>query len=106
MVTAEAGTKIAGYTYQLQRALRRLFSSVHGNILIGVGTGDDVVERSMPSSSKTSVRSKRAASPIPTAVKISGTPFTYGLTAPKRFREQYGEVRYCRVITRLFPNTR
>ncbi|SOY40003.1 Complete genome; segment 15/17 [Cupriavidus taiwanensis] len=44
MVTAEASAKIAGYTYQMQRALFRLLSSVHNKPVIGIETGDDVVE--------------------------------------------------------------
>ncbi|HCY61906.1 MAG TPA: hypothetical protein DHV59_03520 [Oxalobacteraceae bacterium] len=44
MVTEDASTKIAGYTFQFQRALYRMFSSENASTIIGIETDDDVVE--------------------------------------------------------------
>lgn len=44
MVTVEASSKIAGYTFQFQRALYRLFSSESEATVVGIETDDDVVE--------------------------------------------------------------
>ena len=44
MVTTEASSKIAGYNFQFQRALYRLFSSESAETTVGIETDDDVVE--------------------------------------------------------------
>lgn len=44
MITDEASAKIAGYTFQFQRALYRIFSCETENTIIGIETDDDVVE--------------------------------------------------------------
>lgn len=44
MVTIDASSKVAAYTFQFQRALYRLFSSESETTIIGIETDDDVVE--------------------------------------------------------------
>ncbi|OAJ52599.1 hypothetical protein A6V36_13925 [Paraburkholderia ginsengiterrae] len=110
MVTAEAGTKIAGYTYQLQRALHRMFSSVHGNILIGVETGDDVVELRMSDDGTIDAVFEQDKHTI----KESGQPYQDGsknlwhtihiwLDSAVKAREQYSEIRYYLVTNKSVP---
>ncbi|WP_175692295.1 ABC-three component system protein [Burkholderia ambifaria] len=111
MITAEAGTKIAGYTYQFQRALYRLFSSVHGNILIGVETGDDVVELRMNEDGTIVAVFEQDKHTI----KEGGQPYADGsknlwhtihiwLHSAERAKEQYREVRYCLVTNKPVPD--
>lgn len=44
MATKEASSKMAGYVFQFERALYRLFSSETEATTVGIETDDDVVE--------------------------------------------------------------
>lgn len=110
MVTVEAGTKIAGYTYQFQRALHRIFSSVHSNILVGIETGDDVVELRMNEDGAVDAVFEQDKHTI----KDGSQPYADGsknlwhtihiwLDSAERARTQFSEVRYCLVTNKPVP---
>ncbi|MDC5334828.1 hypothetical protein NRA46_16605, partial [Acinetobacter baumannii] len=50
-VTTDASKKLAGYIFQIQRALYRILKSDASNLVIGIETDDDVVEISSDDSS-------------------------------------------------------
>ncbi|MFM0197599.1 hypothetical protein PQQ65_31350 [Paraburkholderia strydomiana] len=108
MVTAEASTKSAGYTYQFQRALFRIFSSVHRRVIIGVETDDDVVELRLRDDGTVDAVLEQDKH----SVKQSGQPFQDShknlwhsvhlwLCSLQDNSAKYGEIKYCLVTNKL-----
>lgn len=108
MVTTEASAKSAGYTYQFQRALFRIFSSVHRKSVIGIETDDDVVELRLQDDDTVHAIFEQDKH----SVKQSGQPFQDShknlwhtvhvwLHFLQDTRSKYGDVKYCLVTNKL-----
>ena len=111
MVTIPAGPKIAGYTFQFQRALYRLFSS-EVNSIVGIETDDDVVElKLLPDGTVKAVFEQDKNS-----IKAVGHPFQDGskklwhtlhvwLTNMPSMLQKYQHIEYCLVTNKVVPTT-
>jgi hypothetical protein len=110
MATIAAGPKIAGFTFQFQRALYRLFSS-EVNAVIGIETDDDVVElKHLQDGTVEAVFEQDKHS-----IKDVGQPFQDGsknlwhtlhvwLEAMPAMRKKYQSIRFCLVTNKTVPN--
>lgn len=110
MATIAAGPKIAGFTFQFQRALYRLFSS-EVNAIIGIETDDDVVElKYLPDGTVEAVFEQDKHS-----IKDAGQPFQDGsknlwhtlhvwLEDMHSMRQAYQHIRYCLVTNKAVPS--
>lgn len=110
MVTIPAGPKIAGFTFQFQRALYRLFSS-EVNAVIGIETYGDVVElKYLQDGTVEAVVEEDKHS-----IKDSGQPFQDGsknlwhtlhvwLENMPSMRKAYQHIRYCLVTNKSVPD--
>lgn len=110
MATIAAGPKIAGFTFQFQRALYRLFSS-EVNAVIGIETYDDVVElKYLQNGTVEAVFEQDKHS-----IKDSGQPFQDGsknlwhtlhvwLENMPSMRKAYQHIRYCLVTNKAVPD--
>ena len=94
MATKEASPIIAGYIFQVERALYRLFSSEVATTAVGIETDDDVVEISkdetgncLSNLNKTSILFKKQGTPIRIVVRTCGIPCTYGLKQCREFEK-------------------
>jgi flagellar biosynthesis regulator FlbT len=107
MVTVEAGSKIAGYTFQFQRALYRLFSSESEATIIGIETDDDVVEIKRDSDGVVQIIFEQDKH----SIQDSGHPFQDSsknlwhtlhiwLHAMDSVRQKYKNVCYCLVTNK------
>jgi hypothetical protein len=109
MITVAAGPKIAGFTFQFQRALYRLFAS-EVNATIGIETDDDVVElRYLPDGTVEAVFEQDKHS-----IKDTGQPFQDGsknlwhtlhvwLVAMSSMRQAHEHICYCLVTNKAVP---
>ncbi|MEQ5840450.1 hypothetical protein N0A02_13540 [Paraburkholderia acidicola] len=108
MVTTEASAKSAGYTYQFQRALFRIFSSVHRKSVIGIETDDDVVELRLQDDGIVDAIFEQDKH----SVKKSGQPFQDShknlwhsvhvwLYSLQDTCAKYGDIKYCLVTNKL-----
>lgn len=110
MITTEASSKIAGYTFQFQRALYRLFSSESEATIVGIETDDDVVEISRDANGEVQITFEQDKH----SIQDSGQPFQDSsknlwhtlhiwLDSMKSVREKYNSVRYCLVTNKEVP---
>jgi len=106
MVTAGAGSKIAGYTFQFQRALYRLISS-ETETTVGIETDDDVTEIKRYSNGEIQIIFEQDKH----SIKSSGHPFQDGsrnlwhtlhiwLDSMDSMRQKYKNISYCLVTNK------
>ena len=109
MATISAGPKIAGFTFQFQRALYRLFSS-EVNAIIGIETDDDVVELKYLQDGTVEAFFEQDKH----SIKDAGQPFQDGsrnlwhtlhiwLKDMTSMRQAYQHIRYCLVTNKAVP---
>lgn len=106
MVTAGAGSKIAGYTFQFQRALYRLISS-EAETTVGIETDDDVVEIKRDSNGEIQIIFEQDKH----SIQSSGHPFQDSsrnlwhslhiwLDSMDSVRQKYKNISYCLVTNK------
>lgn len=110
MVTAEASSKIAGYIFQFQRALYRLFSSEEASTLVGVETDDDVVEVGFDSSGDIQIvfeqdkhSVQEAGHPYQDSSKNLWHTLHIWLDSMEVNRKKYKRICYCLVTNKNVP---
>lgn len=110
MATKEASAKIAGYIFQFERALYRLFSSETEATTVGVETDDDVVEITRDETGEILIKFEQDKH----AVQEAGHPYQDSsknlwhtmhiwLEAMHGVKEKYGNVTYCLVTNKTVP---
>jgi len=110
MVTKEASSKIAGYNFQFQRALYRLFSSETPETIVGIETDDDVVEITRDANGLVQIVFEQDKH----SVQDSGHPFQDSsknlwhtmhiwLDSMDSVRQKYQSVSYCLVTNKEVP---
>jgi hypothetical protein len=110
MVTTEASSKIAGYNFQFQRALYRLFSSESAETTVGIETDDDVVEITRDANGLVQIVFEQDKH----SVQDSGHPFQDSsknlwhtmhiwLDSMDSVRQKYQNVSYCLVTNKEVP---
>lgn len=107
MATKEASPKIAGYIFQFERALYRLFSSETEATAVGIETDDDVVEISWDESGEILIKFEQdkhtvqeAGHPYQDSSKNLWHTLHIWLEAMPGVREKYGNVTYCLVTNK------
>jgi hypothetical protein len=106
MVTVDAGSKIAGYIFQFQRALYRLISS-ESETTVGIETDDDVVEIKRNSNGEIQIIFEQDKH----SIQSSGHPFQNSsknlwhslhiwLDSMDSVRQKYKNVSYCLVTNK------
>lgn len=110
MVTVEASSQIAGYTFQFQRALYRLFSSESETAFVGIETDDDVVEIKCDANGVVQIVFEQDKH----SIQDSGHPFQDSsknlwhtmhiwLDSMDSVRQKYQSVSYCLVTNKEVP---
>jgi hypothetical protein len=110
MATKEASAKIAGYIFQFERALYRLFSSELEITTVGIETDDDVVEIAQDESGEVLIKFEQDKH----TVQETGHPYQDSsknlwhtlhiwLEAMQGVRKKYGNVTYCLVTNKEVP---
>lgn len=107
MVTVGAGPKIAGYTFQFERALYRLFSSEAKDAIVGIETEDDVVEivRGPDGSiniifEQDKLSTQSSGHPFQDSSKNLWHTLHIWLDAMKDVQEKYNNISYCLVTNK------
>lgn len=107
MATKEASSKMAGYVFQFERALYRLFSSETEATTVGIETDDDVVEITRDENGEIYIEFEQDKH----SVQSSGHPYKDNsanlwhtlhiwLEAMPEVRKQYKNVTYCLVTNK------
>ncbi|MGH8761607.1 MAG: ABC-three component system protein, partial [Nitrosospira sp.] len=107
MITVEASAKIAGYIFQFQRVLYRLFSSELETTIVGIETEDDVVEIKQDAAGLVQIVFEQDKH----SIQSSGHPFRDSsknlwhtlhtwLDAMEAVRQKYENVSYCLVTNK------
>lgn len=110
MATQEASSKIAGYIFQVERALYRLFSSEVAATTVGIETDDDVVEISKDETGELLIKFEQDKH----AIQEVGQPYQDSsknlwhtlhiwLEAMQEVRKKYANVTYCLVTNKSIP---
>lgn len=107
MVTVGAGPKIAGYIFQFERALYRLFSSETKDSIVGIETDDDVVEIIYGSDGSVNIifeqdklSTQSSGHPFQDSSKNLWHTLHIWLYAMKDAREKYNNISYCLVTNK------
>ncbi|NUG24605.1 hypothetical protein, partial [Acinetobacter lactucae] len=107
-VTTDASKKLAGYIFQIQRALYRILKSDASNLVIGIETDDDVVEISSDDSSLLTVtleQDKHSINPTKNPYQDSSKnlwhTFHIWLDSMEKMQQIYSKINYCLVTNSL-----
>jgi hypothetical protein len=111
VVTVEASSKIAGYIFQFERALYRLFSSETENPVIGIETDDDVVELKYDADGSINIIFEQdknsvqdSVHPFQDSSKNLWHSLHIWLDVLEDTRKKYKNVSYCLVTNKEVPN--
>ncbi|MEC6391014.1 ABC-three component system protein [Acinetobacter pittii] len=107
-VTKDASTKLAGYIFQIQRALHRILKSDASNLVIGIETDDDVVEISSDKNSLSKITLEQdkhsinpAKNPYQDSSKNLWHTFHIWLDSMEKMQQNYSKINYCLVTNSL-----
>ena len=110
MATKEASSKIAGYIFQIERALYRLFSSEVATTAVGIETDDDVVEISRDDLGELFIEFEQdkhsvveAGHPYKDSSKSLWHTLHIWLEAMQAVRRKYANITYCLVTNKTVP---
>ncbi|MDS7933888.1 hypothetical protein RMB03_07380 [Acinetobacter sp. V91_7] len=107
-VTKEASAKIAGYIFQIQRALYRILKSDASNLVIGIETDDDVVEISSDHGSLSEItleQDKHSVNPTKNPYQDSSKNLWHTLhiwlESMEKMQQTHSKINYCLVTNSL-----